>query len=207
MLATLAALLAAAAVAAAAILIVRGDGGDGGGGPAKAAATPVGSPWLDEAQLGAKVATDDPVRREKCFASGNADSCTLAQGEAGGADSVAPYDGVVTRWRVRHANGPITFRVLRHRGGRPVLVRSSKTVTPSGSGVNTFETCLPINRGDLIGISVARGGSYGVIWADSGSLYRWDSEEPSRDAPLESIAAVELLLSADVERRGACESS
>ncbi len=198
--AALAGLLVAAITAA--ILIGGGDGSDG---VDKGSAAPLGSPWLDEAQLGSKVAGGDPVRRETCFGSGDADACTLVQREIAGSEPAAPFDGVVTRWRVRHARGDITFRIMRRAGRRPVLVRSSERVTPSGSGVNTFESCLQIAKGNLIGISVARGGGFGVIWTDSATMYRWDSEQPASDVALDSIGGVELLLSADVERPGACE--
>ena len=185
-----------------------GGGSDDGGGAASGGdgrATTLGSPWLQEAKLGSTLPGGDPVRRETCFGSGDADACTLAQREVAREKPTAPFDGVITRWRVRHAKGDITLRVLNAAGPRPVLERSSATETASGTDVNTFDTCLAMAKGDLIGLSVGRGGRFGVVWTTQAVMYRWDSEEPTRDAPLDPISGVELLLEADLEPSGACE--
>ena len=204
---TIAALAAVPVAAVAAILLVGGDDeGDGGGASGgNGQATTIGSPWLGEAKLGATLAGGDPVRRETCFGSGDADACTVAQRHVAREAATAPFDGVITRWRVRHARGDVTLRVLRAAGRRPVLQRSSSTERASGTDVNAFETCLAIAEGDLIGLSVGRDGRFGIVWTTPAGIYRWDAEEPTRDTPLDRIAGVELLLDADLERPGACE--
>jgi serine/threonine-protein kinase len=197
----LAVLVVAAGTATLILLVGGGDAGDGAG----ESAAVLGSQLLEEAELGSELPGGDPVKQETCFGGGDADPCTLAQRRVAGREPAAPFDGVVTRWRVRHAKGGITLRVLNTTDRRPTLVRSSATKTPSGSGVNTFDTCLAIAEGDLIGMSVAPGGGFGAVLTSPAALYRWESERPTQDVPLGSIGDVELLLNADVERPGACE--
>jgi hypothetical protein len=200
--------VAAAGAVVALIALTTGGGGETGGdhdtGGRAAPAQRLGSPLLDQAALGKTLPGGDRAKRETCIATGAGPTCTVAQRAVAEEKTTAPFDGVITRWRVRHAEGEVTLRVLRESGSRPVLVRSSKPERPSGAAVNAFETCLPMAKGDLIGISIARGGTYGVVFTSKATIYLWDSGAPTSRAHLQRVESVEILLDADVERPGAC---
>ena len=81
--------------------------------------------------------------------------CELAQLSLAGAQTEAPFNGVVVRWRVNGASGPLALRVLRAAVGfNHTFVSTSGLATPATTGVATFPTRQPINAGDHVGIEV-----------------------------------------------------
>ena len=86
---------------------------------------------------------------------GGGKACELAQLSLAGAQTQAPFSGVVVRWRVNGASGPLALRVLRAAGNfNHTFVSTSGLGTPATTGVATFPTRLPINAGDHVGIEV-----------------------------------------------------
>ena len=77
--------------------------------------------------------------------------CSLVQTNPAAA---APFDGIVTRWRVRILAGPGTaqLRIVRPPGPTFSWVTSSASQAVD-AGINAFETHIPILRGDQIGLT------------------------------------------------------
>src|SRR3954451_5511906 len=77
--------------------------------------------------------------------------CTFAQANPA---VVTPFDGVITRWRMRvlTGSGSVQLRILRGTGPSFEFVTSSASqlVDP---GPHQFETHIPVRRGDRIGMN------------------------------------------------------
>src|SRR5690606_11328232 len=75
-----------------------------------------------------------------------------------GRPTVAPFDGVVTRWRVKASGadwGTLRLHVVRQVTAAPTfaVVRSSAPVSPGPmNGTEEFAASMPIATGELIGI-------------------------------------------------------
>jgi len=82
--------------------------------------------------------------------------CVSANNElaAPGAQVTVPFDGTLTRWRTLDGKaGAFRVRVLRPDGaGEYVLSGASSPETPTGPGIDTFATSIPVKAGDLIGL-------------------------------------------------------
>lgn len=76
-----------------------------------------------------------------------------------GATLASPVTGAVVRWRIQGAEGgPFYLRVLRPNGkGAYEAVGKSGPETPPDPGLQTFQTNLKIQAGDLIGIDPSNG--------------------------------------------------
>jgi hypothetical protein len=81
--------------------------------------------------------------------------CTFFQTVDPGRQFTAPTSGVVVRWRVRDSIGTLKLRVLRPAGAGTYTGAgtSAPGALPSGV-VTTFDTRLPINAGDFIGVDL-----------------------------------------------------
>jgi hypothetical protein len=90
-------------------------------------------------------------------------SCDGAQLALVGGQTTAPFAGVVVRWRVNGATGPLTLRVLRPAGLNFTFISSSVAGTASGTGVQTFATRQPIQAGDYVGLGVGPTSSIGSV--------------------------------------------
>src|ERR1700750_2500197 len=55
-------------------------------------------------------------------------ACDLSQLQTAGTNEVAPFDGVVVRWRVKGFSGPMKLRVIRPFGGSSFTFVSSGAV-------------------------------------------------------------------------------
>ena len=80
---------------------------------------------------------------------------TLPAGSVATSGITAPISGVIVRWRLKTgaAMTPTRLRVLRPGNSTTRgAVATSATVTPAASTTNTFETQLPVQAGDAIGI-------------------------------------------------------
>jgi hypothetical protein len=95
--------------------------------------------------------TGTPIQ---CDPGGGA-TCEIAQLSLVGAETQAPFKGVVVRWRVNGASGPLALRVLRAAVGfNPRFISTSARATPATTAVATFPTRQPIDAGDHVGIEV-----------------------------------------------------
>ncbi len=76
-----------------------------------------------------------------------------------GANLLSPVNGAIVRWQAQELKGgPFQLRVLRPNGsGAYTAVGTSGSVTPSGSGLQTFTANIPVKAGDLIGIDPSNG--------------------------------------------------
>ena len=72
----------------------------------------------------------------------------------GGANLGSPVNGAIVRWKMQGAvGGPFTLRVLHPNGsGAYTPVAGSESVHPLGTGIETFQTQLPIHDGDVIAV-------------------------------------------------------
>jgi hypothetical protein len=121
-----------------------------------------------------------------------------------GANLASPVNGAIVRWKMQGAvGGPFTLRVLHPNGsGAYTATGSSQPVKPTGLGIETFSTQLPIRSGDLIavdssnptdeiGVADASGAGYGVFSAPP--------FEGATLAPSQTKAGQEIELSAEVQ--------
>jgi hypothetical protein len=93
-----------------------------------------------------------PTQTQAC--GGSVSSCDLLPLSEVGASVAAPSDGVVVRWRVKDASGPMAVRVTRSVGADYLFVSSSALEIPADTGLATFATRQPIKAGDFIGLEL-----------------------------------------------------
>lgn len=84
---------------------------------------------------------------------------------APGANATSPVSGAIVRWHLlKAAGGPFRLRVLRPAGGTSYTAVGTsgpaEAVTP---GLETYETALPIQAGDTIGLDVVKGLKVGAL--------------------------------------------
>ncbi|HVX33596.1 MAG TPA: PASTA domain-containing protein [Solirubrobacterales bacterium] len=121
-----------------------------------------------------------------------------------GANVASPVNGAIVRWKVQGAvGGPFTLRVLHPNGsGAFTATGTSQPVKPNGTGIETFQTQLPIRSGDLIavdssnptdeiGVADASGAGYGIFSAPP--------FEGATLAPSQTKAGQEIELAAEVQ--------
>jgi hypothetical protein len=142
---------------------------------------------------------------------------TLSQITLPGQQVASPIDGVVVRWRMRTDGGAVSafkLRVLRPNiaAGTGTGIATGPPQTPAAGSTNhTFETRLPINAGDGIGVDTTPGPDptappgqpFGAFLADNPGpiLANWIpglADGESR-APSGYDQDLELLVNADVE--------
>jgi hypothetical protein len=121
-----------------------------------------------------------------------------------GATLASPVSGAIVRWRVQGAvGGPFYLRVLRPNGkGAYEAVGKSAPATPSGTGLQTFETNLRIQAGDLIGIDPTNETDEIGVKAESGASYAAIFPTPFEgtvNAPSKTYSGEEIELSAEVQ--------
>ena len=131
-----------------------------------------------------------------------ADTCTFVQTVLPGRAVASPIDGVIVRWRVRDANGELKLRVVRPAGGG--VFTGAGTSAPASvfsATPSTFDTRLPVNAGDHIGLDFAgtsgigaraNGGSQTAVWSPALA----DGQQRAPDGTLDNL---EFLYNADIE--------
>jgi hypothetical protein len=80
-----------------------------------------------------------------------------------GANVTSPIKGIIVRWRMtgNGAGASFALRVVHPAGGGEYIgAGTSSPEVPTGDGPSEFESSLPINAGDLIGVNVPSG----VTW-------------------------------------------
>jgi len=200
----------------ASVLLLRGGGGGTEGRDNSPPTPPVGvqpsglSAVRGTATLGSDLRTPPNGDRWYCTGSGaTSPACSFVVTRLPEVDRLikAPFDGVVTRWQVQGAGGPI--RLIVARGDvRPGGLSSLKRVQGSAEQVvrstrrQTFRTRLKIRKGDVVGLQFSVGafgnapyseGTWLEIWIPPLGLERQRAEDSgSRD--------YELLYNAVIER-------
>jgi hypothetical protein len=121
-----------------------------------------------------------------------------------GATLASPVNGAIVRWRVQGAvGGPFYLRVL-HPDGKGAYEAAGKSAaaTPSGTGLQTFETNLKIQAGDLIGVDPTSDTDEIGVKTESGSSYAsiFPTPFPGTIAPpSKTFSGEEIELSAEVQ--------
>jgi hypothetical protein len=122
-----------------------------------------------------------------------------------GAQVTSPITGTVVRWHLLDsAGGPFKLRVLRPGPGSVFTgVATSTAQTPTGLGLQTFTTSLPIQAGDLIGLDNGRssGDEIGLASAVGLEFSYW-SPPLAEGSPLARTGAQpssELAFNAEVQ--------
>jgi hypothetical protein len=81
-----------------------------------------------------------------------------------GAMVTSPVNGTIVRWRII-GGAPMpgyAIRVVHPAGGSSYSGAGTSTLeTPTGAGLQTYTTILPIHAGDLVGLNVPAGGVMG----------------------------------------------
>lgn len=121
-----------------------------------------------------------------------------------GANLTSPVTGAVVRWRVQGAKGgPFYLRVLHPNGkGAYEAAGRSQGETPADTGLQTFQTNLKIQAGDLIGIDPTGAGDEIGVATVAGAAYAKIFPTPfdgSVVAPSESSSGQEIELSAEIQ--------
>ena len=113
----------------------------------------------------------------------------MVQSALPGATVVVPRNGVIRNWQVRGARGELTLVVTRPRDGGSFQVTASDTETFGSADVQSFDTDLDVERGDLVGLRVTPGSGVGVRDGINGATtQRWlpalagPSRKPDRTA-------------------------
>jgi hypothetical protein len=128
-------------------------------------------------------------------------ACEVAQLALAGAQTQVPFDGVVVRWRVNGASGPLALRVLRPVGFHHTFVSTSALGTPASTGVATFTTRQSIRAGDHVGIEVGPASQVSLTQPSpmGGTAAAWlATPDGSTAAPVATVDGV-FAYNADVE--------
>jgi hypothetical protein len=166
------------------------------------AATTVGSNLLGKANVSIA-----------CGLAGQPNSiCTVGQTTMPDRPTVSSVDGVIVRWRIRSASGgTVRLRVIRPAGGGQFegagtsdAGQLTSASSPGQDQTYTFNTRLPVQQGDFIGLDRQRrvGAIYHGRSGQGGyGLIRFDSPLPNGDSrgPDGESSGAELLLNADIE--------
>src|SRR3954469_6701266 len=132
-------------------------------------------------------------------------ACTAFTGDntSGAPSAVAPFDGVVVRWRVRSGSAAtgLALRALRSAGtGSYTGVQSSDPQSLAQAGTATFASRMAVKAGDILGLDDRTGGAKLAASATATAVYAFSP-------PLGAFAHIpskqvnrELLVNADVER-------
>jgi IPT/TIG domain-containing protein/PASTA domain-containing protein len=121
-----------------------------------------------------------------------------------GSTLASPVSGAIVRWRVQGAEGgPFYLRVLRPNGkGAYEAAGRSQGETPANSGLQTFQTNLKIQAGDLIGIDPTNPTDKIGVAAPAGASYASIFPTPfdgSVVAPSETFAGKEIEVAAEIQ--------
>jgi hypothetical protein len=121
-----------------------------------------------------------------------------------GVNLASPVTGAIVRWRVQGAKGgPFYLRVLHPNGkGAYEAAGTSSGAIPLSEGLQTFNTNLPIQAGDLIGIDPTNATDEIGVATTSGASYAAIFPTPfegSVVAPSETFSGKEIELSAEIQ--------
>lgn len=121
-----------------------------------------------------------------------------------GASLASPVSGTVVRWRLVGAKGgPFFLRILRPNGlGAYTAVGTSNPVIPNTTGLETFNTNLPIKSGDLLAVDPTNKTDELGFVAAAGGAFTTIFPTPFEGATVpgrEPVSGKEIELSAEVQ--------
>jgi hypothetical protein len=192
-------------------------GGDDGGGDEPSSGLSAGgaepsavSQTQGTVTLGSDLRIAPSEERWPCTGSTDSPSCSFVLTRLPEVDRLvrAPFDGVVTNWRVYGAGGPVRLIVVRGEfspGERSSLERVQGSAEEQGKGTNArqrFRTRLKIRRGDGVGMQLSVGAYGNAPYSDGSWLEEWippiGTERVRSDES--STQNYELLYNASIER-------
>jgi hypothetical protein len=89
-----------------------------------------------------------------------------------GAQVTSPVTGMVVRWRLKNSTGTYSLRVLKHVSGATFEgAGTSAPQTPVSTATQTYETSLPIQAGEAIGLNGEGEGKVGFAPGVTGAEY------------------------------------
>jgi TIR domain len=204
-----------ALIAAFATVLLRG-GGDGGDNSPPGESAGGGQQPSGLSQAGGTVTLGSDLRTSPtgdhwyCTGSGaESPACSFVVTRFPEIDRLvkAPFAGVVTRWQVQGAGGPIRLIVARGEirpGGRSSLARvqGSTEQLVRSTRRQTFRTRLPIRKGDAVGLQLSVGAYGNAPYAAGTWLEIWIPPlGPERERALDSGSRdYEMLYNAVIER-------
>jgi len=100
-------------------------------------------------------------------------ACSIVQTDLAGATVLVPEDGVITGWSVRGARGEMALDAIRPRGRETTRIGRSQWESVGNAAPHHFETRLPVEAGDQIGIELAPGAGIGITESDRATTQRW----------------------------------
>lgn len=133
--------------------------------------------------------------------------CTYVQTVLPGRTLAAPITGVVVRWRIKTsgAGGPFSLRVMRPAGGGALTaISTSIPQITAGPPISEYNTRLPIQAGDLLGLGqtdVPGAGNYFAFSVPGASNYYKSPAvaDGVTAGPSNTNTNFEMLVNADIE--------
>jgi hypothetical protein len=131
-------------------------------------------------------------------------NCTLVQTALPGRPLASPIDGVMVRWRIKHAtsSAPFRVRVLRPAaGGAFTGAGTQEFPALSCPDVCTLNVRLPVKAGDHVGVDSPAVAVADIATVSGANLAAWSpflSDGQSR-SPDGNYGDFELLMNADIE--------
>jgi len=131
-------------------------------------------------------------------------NCTLVQTVLPGRPLASPIDGVMVRWRIKHASSSVPFRVrvVRGAGGGAFTGAGTQEYEAlSCPDICTLNTRLPVKAGDQVGIDGAAVATADIATVSGANLAAWSPflADGQTRGPDGSYGDFELLLNADIE--------
>ena len=131
-------------------------------------------------------------------------NCTLVQTALPGRPLASPIDGVMVRWRIKHASSsePFRVRVVRPAGGAAFTGAGTQEFAAlSCPDVCTLNVRLPVKAGDYAGVDGSAVAVADIATVSGANLAAWSpflSEGQTR-SPDGNYGDFELLMNADIE--------
>lgn len=132
---------------------------------------------------------------------------TVVTADLPGRPTTAPFDGVITRWRIRASGatwGTVRLRVVRQVTPPPTptyqVVRSSASPPDTSfHGIHEFTSSLPIAAGEMIGLEATN--QFQGVFSVPGAAAAFLSPSPADGVTVAPFATYEreVLFNADVE--------
>jgi hypothetical protein len=122
-----------------------------------AALSAISSAAAAQVTLGPPLGTTFSEKKFKCT------QCTIAQFDLPSpSTAVSPVDGAVVSWSIREALSipGYALQVLSPAGANATGVATSAPQTPTGNGIETFATNLPIKKGQIIALKTPAGAEF-----------------------------------------------
>lgn len=138
--------------------------------------------------------------------------CVVFTTNNGAAVAVAPFDGVVTTWRVRagSATSPVKLRVLRPAGGGSFTAAgtSATEMTTAGTQPDEFAASLPVQAGDVLALSndssallyAPAAATFSINWFSAAAMGQPALADGSSGTATNTQASREVAMNATITR-------